>query len=100
MKLIGIALPILCASAAFCQAPNNELNTLLMHSTFKIWGPLVSDAKKISFGTIFLMGMPIKGDDQHASAVLVTAGHVLDEIGGDTATLLLRRAGKDGAYTP
>lgn len=71
-----------------------------MHSTFKIWGPLVNDAKKINFGTIFLIGIPIKGDDQHASAVLVTAGHVLDEIGGETATLLLRRTGKDGTYTP
>jgi hypothetical protein len=100
MRLFRIALRIICASATFCQAPNEELNTLLMHSTFKVWGPLAGDASKTSFGTVFLMGMPIKGDDKNASAVLVTAAHVLDELGGDSATLMLRRTGKDGTYTP
>lgn len=95
-----ILLLALCASVAFSQAPNNELNTLLMHSTFKIWGPDVKKADSFSFGTMFLMGMPIKGDDAHASAILVTAGHVLDSIGGDSAYILLRRTAKDGTYEP
>jgi hypothetical protein len=91
---------ILLTSVAVCQAPNDEVNTLLMHSTFKVYGP---DAKKpgnTSFGTVFFMGIPIKGDEKNARAVLVTASHVLEGIGGDTATLLLRRRDKNGNYNP
>jgi hypothetical protein len=70
-----------------------------MHSTFKIWGPDANKPSNTSFGTMFLMGMPIKGQTEKSSAVLVTAGHVLDGIGGDTATILLRRRSKEGAYS-
>jgi len=93
-------LPAIFAIVAFGQAPSNELNTLLMHSTFKIWGPHATQASAISFGTVFFIGMPIKGDDAHASVVLVTAGHVLDGIAGDSATIQLRRKTKGGSYSP
>ena len=44
------------------------------------------------------MGKPT--DDQNRSYyVLVTAGHVLDDIAGDTATLMLRENRDDGGYT-
>jgi hypothetical protein len=95
-----LILLILCTSVALCQAPNDELNTLLMHSTFKIYGPDARKPGNTSFGTVFFMGIPIKGDDKNASGVLVTAAHVLDGIAGDTATLLLRRRDKDGNYNP
>ncbi len=95
-----VTLLLLSASAAICQAPNDEFNTLLMHSTFKIYGPDAAKPENTSFGTAFFMGIPIKGDDTNSNAVLITAGHVLDDIGGDTATLLLRRRDKDGNYAP
>jgi len=85
---------------SFAQAPNDELNTLLMHATFEVYGPAAGQRGMTALGTVFFMGMPIKGDDQHASAVLVTAAHVLDEIGGDAATILLRRKSTDGSYVP
>lgn len=87
------------ASLAFGQAPNDELNTLLMHSTFKIYGPDANNKANTTFGTVFFMGMPIKDNPNNASAVLVTAAHVLDRIGGDEATLLLRRRDNGGVYS-
>jgi len=96
---IRSVLLFLCGSLAFSQAPSDELNTLLMHATFRIFGP---DAKRagISFGTVFFMGRPIKGAPQSSYAVLVTAAHVMDSIKGDHATLTLRRRNADGTYVP
>src|SRR5581483_413921 len=100
LRALTASLLMILAVSSFCQSPSDELNTLLMHSTFKIYGPDATKPENTSFGTVFFIGMPIKGDDQNASAVLVTAAHVLDGIGGDIATLLLRRKPKDGPYVP
>ena len=99
---LRISALILTVAVPIClgQAPNDEFNTLLMHSTFKIWGPQLGKPDRTSFGTVFFMGRPIKGDPAHAKCVLVTAAHVLDEIEGDKATLLLRRRAADGTYAP
>jgi hypothetical protein len=35
-----------------------ELNTILMESTYFIYGPDKSDGAKVTFGTAFLMGKP------------------------------------------
>lgn len=78
-------------------SPTDELNTLLMHSTFLILGP-TKVPNQISFGTVFLMGIPYKNDPQVAHIVIVTAAHVFDGISGDTATLQLRRRTADGTY--
>ena len=87
----------LCASAT-AQAPNEELNTLLMHATFRITGPDTKEQEKISFGTVFFMGKPVKDDPKNSYAVLVTAAHVLDGIKGDIATLAMRRRSPEGTY--
>lgn len=79
-------------------SPTDELNTLLMHSTFRIVGP-TKVPNRITFGTVFLMGMPYKDDPKVAHIVIVTAAHVLEGIDGDTATLQLRRRNGDGTYT-
>jgi len=86
------------ASPAPIQPP--ELNTILMKSTYMILGPLAGDATntKISFGTAFLMGKPVPNDPTREFYVLITAGHVLDNIGGDIATLRLRLPQTDGSY--
>lgn len=80
-------------------APSEELNTLLMHATFLISGPSKLQGS-ITFGTIFVMGIPYKDNPKIAHIVIVTAAHVLEEIAGDNASLLLRRKNNDGTYSP
>jgi Trypsin-like peptidase domain len=103
-RLIAVTIGMLAQiSFAFSQrapAPSQELNTILMHATFEILGPKNNEPGKISFGTVFVIGKPRKNDPNMADIVIVTAAHVLDEIGGDTATLIVRRPASDGTYTP
>jgi hypothetical protein len=80
-------------------APSQELNTILMHTTFEIYGPHLGEPNKTSFGTVFIMGIPHKNDPTTADIVVVTAAHVLDDIATDTATLIVRRNEHDGTYT-
>lgn len=68
-----------------------------MHSTFLIVGP-TNVPNQITFGTVFLMGIPYKNDPKVAHIVIVTAAHVFEGINGDTATLQLRRKMADGTY--
>jgi hypothetical protein len=88
------------AMAQRAPAPSEELNTMLMHATFEIFGPEKDQPGKFSFGTIFIMGVrPNNGPPLNlASIVLVTAAHVLDDIGTDQATLMVRRKESDGTY--
>ena len=101
MILMGLLL-LLTATvpSTFAQSPSDELNTLLMHSTFMIWGHQSGNPSKSVVGTGFFLGRPIPGNTKEATYVLVTAAHVLDEIGGGKATMLLRRRNPDGNYTP
>ncbi|MHB8886256.1 MAG: S1 family peptidase [Methylovirgula sp.] len=76
-----------------------ELNTILMESTYLIYGPTKGDPTKTSFGTAFLMGKPTPDKTKHYY-VLITAAHVFDGINGDIATLKLREKQSDGSYRP
>jgi hypothetical protein len=78
-------------------SPSDELNTLLMHATFLIVGP-TKVPNQISFGTVFVMGIPYKDNPKLAHIVVVTAAHVFEGINGDNATLQLRRKNPDGTY--
>jgi hypothetical protein len=78
-------------------SPSDELNTLLMHATFMIVGP-TKVPNQISFGTVFVMGMPYRDNPKLAHIVIVTAKHVFEGINGDNATLHLRRKNADGTY--
>jgi len=53
---------------------------------------------KSTVGTVFFLGRPLKTDPKRGSYVLITAAHVLDEISGDTATLVLRKKDETGAF--
>jgi S1-C subfamily serine protease len=79
-------------------APGNDLNTILMHATFEILGPKYGAPDKTSFGTVFVIGKPDGNNPAVSHIVIVTAAHVLDEIEGDTATLIVRRPAPDGIY--
>ena len=81
-------------------SPSTELNTLLMHATFLISGPAKRAPGKRAIGTAFIIGVPHKDEPKVANIVIVTAAHVLEDIDGDKAVLLLRRKGDDGAYIP
>ena len=101
MILRGIALGVvillsLCQPRALGQE-QAELNTLLMKSTFELRGP--ASGGKTTFGTVFIMGKPIKNEEPTRSyLVLLTAAHVLDEVLGDKATLLFHRRKADGSF--
>ena len=100
--LVVIAYSLAGPNFAFAQrapAPNTDLNTVLMHATFEIIGPKINAQGQSSFGTVFVMGRPHDDDPKIEDIVIVTAAHVLDEIAGDTATLILRRPAPDGTYT-
>ena len=96
-RLLGIALAALSLQthAALCQ----DIATLLMNSTFEIAGPDATPGKE-NFGTVFLLGKPMKASTQQAYFVLITAAHVLDVISGDRAELLLRHEEDNGSFTP
>jgi hypothetical protein len=80
-------------------APSNELHTVLFHSTFRIQGANKNDPNQTSFGTALIMGVPKERAEAVGFAVLITAAHVLEDIGGDTASLLVRHVNADGNYT-
>jgi hypothetical protein len=94
-KVIADALP----PPQIQPAPSEELNTLLMHATFRISGPSRSPPGATTFGTVFVIGIPSASHPKLAAAVMVTAAHVLDDIATDTATLMARRRNVDGTYT-
>ena len=54
-------------------SPGEELNTLLMHSTFLISGPARVQGQ-ISFGTVFIMGIPYQENPKIAHAHSVGYG--------------------------
>lgn len=81
------------------SAISQELNTVLMESTFRIHGPAKTDPKnKISFGTAFVVARPLPTDPGRGYGVMVTAAHVLDGIAGDEAILLLREKQADNTF--
>jgi hypothetical protein len=87
-----------CAAAeTFVNAEVEDINTILMQSTFRIHGPAV-DGTGISEGTVFIVGRAIKDQPNRGAYVLVTAAHVLESKG--EGTLLLRQKNSDGTYKP
>jgi hypothetical protein len=81
-------------------APSEELNTLLMHATFRIIGPSAKGAQKAATGTVFILTTPHpSGDMRLGTSTMVTAAHVLDDIAGDEASILIRRREENGQYT-
>jgi hypothetical protein len=96
---VSFLLIVHVAHAQNTTPPAPELNTILMQSTFRIHGPSRADARQTSFGTTFLMGKPTP-DPAKWYYVLISAAHVLENIGGDVGTLTLRQKQSDGSYTP
>ncbi len=83
---------LLLGSLAAIAGDQVEINTLLMHNTFKIEGT-AHEAGKVTFGTVFLIVPP-----PDRKLTLVTAAHVFDEISGENARLHLRKKVAEGIY--
>jgi len=91
---------LLMVFAPHCRAASEvELNTILMNSTFEIGGPSAIQPGKTTTGTAFIMIRPGKDDPLRGDYILITAAHVLDEISGDDAMLLLRKKEANGFKT-
>jgi len=81
---------LLLTSPVFAE--NDDLNSQLMRATFK----LGSDK---SAGTCFLLSRPSLDGAERPQFILVTAGHVFENMGGDEATLFMRKKESEGVYT-
>ena len=91
---LGLAcLLVFCEISAAAQtpppAPSEELNTLLMHATFLISGQNKDNPAQTSGGTVFIMGIPRPNDAKLALGVMITAAHVLNDMGSDLTLRLL-----------
>jgi hypothetical protein len=95
-RILGfISVAFLALTLRSLAAFSQDIATLLMNSTFEIAGP-DSTPGKVNYGTVFLLGKPMKAEPQRGYFVLVTAAHVLDVISGDRATLFLRHKEENG----
>ena len=74
-----------------------EINTTLMHYTYRIGGP-TGEPNQLKYGTVFMMGIPDKNMPEKGYFVMVTAAHILEGIAGETATIDLREKMADGKY--
>lgn len=78
-----------------------ELNTVLMESTFRIEGRNAQNQP--TMGTAFVMGRPYASDVTNMSGkgryVLITAGHVLEEMQGDSALLHVRQKMNNASWS-
>jgi hypothetical protein len=81
------------ASAPPDQARSPEINTTLMETTFRVYGPSARPGEDNldRFGTGFIMLRQVKPDSNEGQYVFVTAKHVFEDIKGETATVDLRK---------
>lgn len=79
------------------KSHENELDTTLMQSTFKLQS-IAPQGQPVTLGTVFIMGRPYPTQPNLARYVLITAAHVLEGIPGDVATLNLRRKNAQGDW--
>jgi S1-C subfamily serine protease len=92
MLALLLALALAPQNVPADQGPKKpvEFNTLMMESTFKIEGPSVETPGQTAVGTGFLVGKPMPNNPARLYFVLVTSAHVLADIKGEWATLILR----------
>lgn len=74
-----------------------EINTTLMHYTYRIEGP-TGKPNEVAYGTGFIMGIPDPNRPGKGRMVLVTAAHVLEKVSGEKASIHLRQKLADGRF--
>ena len=95
MKTILIIVLLLTSYFSFSQ---DDFNTLMMKSTFKLSGE-GTDKNTNVFGTGFLIGVPVPNQSNRVFIVLITAKHVFDDMKGDSITLYARNKINDNYET-
>jgi hypothetical protein len=84
------------ASAQTPPAPLRDFHTSIMDSTFETVGRSRKEPDKLACGTGFLMGTATANPNLF-NPVLVTAGHVFEDIAGETARFVIRTRKGSGA---
>ncbi len=83
------------------KSHENELDTILMQSTFKLQS-IGMPGQPPTLGVVFIMGRLLSNIPAGGAAigryVLITAAHVLEEMPSDVATLSLRRKNSEGDW--
>jgi hypothetical protein len=79
------------APTAPVRSAEPTATTRMIQATFKLVNPS-------STATCLLLSRPHPGEDKKSETILVTAAHVLQQMTGEQATLVLRKASKDGTY--
>lgn len=97
MKTLSIYLALAILYFIPHAEASDDLNTTLMHWTFKVEGPSF-EAGKTTYGTVFFVGHPLTNTPGSYRLTMVTAAHVLENIAGDKATLHLRNKIGEGEY--
>ena len=107
MEKAAVRVLLILSILTSCQlASAQEFNTVLMESTFRIVGKkkvtpeMKVEPGKIALtsGTVFIIGLPVKNKPEDSYNVLVTAAHVLEDMEGDIASLILRKKNPDGSF--
>jgi hypothetical protein len=92
MRICSIILVLAAlAPTAPVHSAGPHATTQMIQATFKLVNPS-------STATCFLLSRPQSGKDKKRETILVTAAHVLQQMTGEQATLVLRKANKDGTY--
>ncbi len=96
-----VALLTVLQASTSAQPPPTlvDFNALIATSTVRLSGQCATDTKAICFGTAFFVGRPTPGTPNEGAQVLVSAAHVLNDIGSDFAEVLTRVKNDDGSYT-
>jgi hypothetical protein len=90
LRCAAVYMMICCPFLCYSQNPQGQpdLDELLMQTTFAVSGPSKSGGG--TSGTAFIMARAFPTKPQQGRPVLVTAAHVLNEMAGDTAQIILR----------
>src|SRR5687767_10759889 len=75
-----------------------EINAMLMESTFKIVGPARLHPGKENLGTVFMVGKPSATIPGRLYVIMLTAHHVLNDMAGETTTLVGRTWDSSGLW--
>lgn len=84
MKKIILVIILFVIPIKIYAQENYDISTFLMKSTYKIFG-------EKSLGTCFILGKSMDGKSKQSYYVLITAAHVLNNMNGDFATIMLRK---------
>lgn len=94
IKIMKSILTITFFIIALLSFSQEDFNTLMMKSTYKLSGESFTKNKNV-YGTCFIVAEPVPNDKDSFYPVLITAKHVFDDMKGDSITIYARLKEKD-----